>query len=153
MQSKSIPKIPEAVRALERSREKLEVLSNILGLGDITTNDRTKTTVKAASYADQFARRTISVAAAVRIVFDSSPNQAGASQCVKLLGAHLPAALLARVKAVAGENDEEPPSAHAGPARKRARTVVKQEPLTVAEAAAAAASVGSCSSSKAKKPK
>lgn len=118
LKNSGIQKLPAAVKRLAKAVEALKTTELLLGKSDPSANPATKDTIQLAENASAFARQTVSVAAAVRILFTVPIDMAAVSTCLTKLVGSLPRPLVERLENAAGRVKEE---AKSSSSRKRGK--------------------------------
>lgn len=98
--------IPGAVKSLEKHLDDINNTMSIMGISNAAAHHLTRDSMHLAGNALRFARRTVSVAAATKIVLSSSPDPAFAGKCIDRMKNTLPQALLSRLALIASSGKD-----------------------------------------------
>ncbi len=142
LKNNKINKIPDAVKLVVAKMASLDDVCKAVGILDPMEHKLTKDVRGMAVNADAFGRKTVSVAAAVKVLLTSPLDPKSVDLCLSSLKASLPVGLVNRLEVAKGTSSDASPASKGpfkkGPAGKRLS--VKEEKVSVADAAARAAS-------------
>ena len=100
--NQNIGKLPEKIKTTSSERMHLEGLATMLSVQEPSKHPVTRDSLHLADNAVAFAKKTVSVAAALRVLFEQPKDAQAIKTCLDKLYTSLPKALLSRLRALQG---------------------------------------------------